>query len=1341
MSSTFYLPRSLSSSDKIYTEAELLTASNYVVVLAEPGGGKTELMESLARQLNTKAVTASKFAYGGTNGENSPLLIDAFDELAKVDSSGIHKLLNKAESINPTHFFLSSRSSEWDNAATIIFKDVFGHSPLVVRLCEFDSNEQREIFDHHVPGEDFTVFQAEVARFDLETLLPNPQFLKLFADAYIESERHFTDKKSIFSQAVERLAKEVNLRVRRIPTTLSPSEKVNISSEIFAKLLLSGAEGVCTSEVSEDRMYPLLALLYNGDAEVDGILATMLFKPGDSPDKHSWVHKIVAEYCAANYLTRRIADPADPLTFPKCLPILAPNSTVRDELRGLLGWMAALGNKSIEISAIELDPYAVLANGDPSQLDPSSKHILIKRLKDIEVKDPYFRRGDFWRRFSVAGFFTPDVVDEIRPLLKAGNDGHLRDLMLELLAGLPAIEQLQTELRQLVLTAGESANTRMLANRCLLNIANDDHQSDLTVLISEASINSLKVATETFKTLGSENFSRDHLEHFFQTCATLYPTHKDQGNHVIGERYFITRFINGLNLETTEWLLDELTKNLKCVCGKKSYECYCRNGISKIVGAMLDRYFTLAIPPFDPIKVWQWIRNLNFHGDKAANQSMAVNVLQEDDNLRQGIIAHVFGKLTDRDEIHDTHMNSFSNFQSHSGLNFYKADYKFIVDLAFDTDNPDLWSSFIAVHNYYNKKEQGRDELRRQMREQALQKPLLMRKWAKLNRARAKSFKQAKLEFNVKRNRRMVRRRRKKDEIRAANIKYINENREIVESGRHFGFLIRFAEHVLMDPGKIEERFGDEKLVRNALRNCLDFIAPQVPSLEELAELKCTSRYRRSQVILYAACMEIMRVKNNLEEVDLSILRALRTDLDSGYSAPSEEERVALKSEIDRLIFNNAKSTETFLREYLEPQIANAECSHPDVWLLRGDEAFIHLRSTLSIEWLRDYRNLAFNPLDTLFEIAAQYGNRNDLEQIIRERCAQFMSEWPNLTEDEDVEQKRVFWLMRSFYFLDDTPEEHWDWLKSDKNTVFKLESRSGRMNHGDRPYWPKLTPSKIEAILDAFIDEWPKVPLPSSFGSDSPKEERAYRFLTDLIWSIDSDEPDDTIPVITRLLADPRFTDMHKAMKSIHASQLRKKALRDFEPPTPQEIVKQLDSAEVVTVEGLRQLICQELLDFQKAIDGGEFNSADRFYEKDKRLDEIRSTEIIAERLSLRLEPQNISITPEHQLKGAKRSDFTATKMIGGKRRLLVTEVKGQWHSELYTAASAQLYERYSIHPDAEQQGIFLIIWFGKDEKIAGRNHSIESAQELRKSIEASLPEELKGFIDVFVLDVSRTK
>lgn len=88
------------------------------------------------------------------------------------------------------------------------------------------------------------------------------------------------------------------------------------------------------------------------------------------------------------------------------------------------------------------------------------------------------------------------------------------------------------------------------------------------------------------------------------------------------------------------------------------------------------------------------------------------------------------------------------------------------------------------------------------------------------------------------------------------------------------------------------------------------------------------------------------------------------------------------------------------------------------------------------------------------------------------------------------------------------------------------------------------------------------------------------------------------------------------------------------------------------------------------------------------------------------------------------------------------MAEVKGQWHRELYSAASAQLYERYSIHPDAEQQGIYLVIWFGEGEKVAGRKkHGIINAGALKSSIESTLPPDLTGLIDVFVLDVSKSK
>lgn len=459
------------------------------------------------------------------------------------------------------------------------------------------------------------------------------------------------------------------------------------------------------------------------------------------------------------------------------------------------------------------------------------------------------------------------------------------------------------------------------------------------------------------------------------------------------------------------------------------------------------------------------------------------------------------------------------------------------------------------------------------------------------------------------------------------------------------------------------------------------------------------------------------------------------------YGAVSQELSRTLVAEIDRLVFPDSISAESFLLQYLEPQLAVPGCNCHDLQLL-SEDVFSCFRPSLSIEWLKRFPGLALPSLDRLFEIAVQYGNQDHLKDVIAAHCDVFISDLPYITEDKDIESKRLFWFIRAFCFLDDVPEACWRWLQIDKDTLLVFSEIYGQMHRDRYCCWPKLLSGKVGAILNAFIGKWPKVVLPGSWGTDSPKEERAYRFLTEMIWSTDSGEPDDAIPTLEGLLADSRFADLHDIMRTIYASQIRKNALGDFESPSPQEIVALLDHDAVVTVEGLRHLVIQELEDFQREIDGGEFNSADRFYEKKDRLDEKRSTAVIAERLNLRLQPQGISVTLEHQLKDENRSDFTATKMISGKRRLLVTEVKGQWHRELFTAAAAQLHERYSIHPDAERQGIFLAIWFGSGEMVAGRKqHGIANSQELRISIEECLPPALRGLVDVFVLDVSKAE
>jgi hypothetical protein len=131
-----------------------------------------------------------------------------------------------------------------------------------------------------------------------------------------------------------------------------------------------------------------------------------------------------------------------------------------------------------------------------------------------------------------------------------------------------------------------------------------------------------------------------------------------------------------------------------------------------------------------------------------------------------------------------------------------------------------------------------------------------------------------------------------------------------------------------------------------------------------------------------------------------------------------------------------------------------------------------------------------------------------------------------------------------------------------------------------------------------------------------------------------------------------------------------------------------------------------------------------------------------IVDMLEARLNALNLGVVIEHQMADATRCDFTASTCISGSPIVLVTEVKGQWNRELYTAASAQLAERYTTYPGAADQGVYLVLWFGGSETVAAKKApSITSAGGLRQETIASMPESLLGRIDVYVLDVSRAK
>lgn len=1336
MNPTFYLQRALLGSERSYEETELVVASKHIVVLAEPGAGKTRLLISLANQLDTKCVRANVFLNTDIGKPSECVVVDAVDEIVKIDRSAIDRLLGKIHNLSPNAIIISSRSSEWSDASTRRFADYFGVPPLVLRLTPFTPTEQHAIFDNRAPGESFSDFRKEIERFDLDALLPNPQFLLMFADAYVEANRKFSNKHSIYELAIERLAKEHN-ESSIADSTTTYETRIRLAQEVMAKLLLAGSEGVSTSDASDNRMYPRLETLVD-EERVREILGTQLFRPGDSADLHSPTHKIIAEYCGAKYLIARLTSNTRPLDLSQLLAIIAPNSVVRDELRGLLGWLAALGNKEIQEAAISLDPYAVLANGDPSRLITSSKKHLLHKLKETTESDPFFRRSDKWRVFNASTFFTIDLAAELRKLLSDNEDlEQLRGLILELLVGSPASYTLAHDLQMLTLSASESESTRVFALRCLLALPNYDYLADLDVLIAERSNVSLTSAVGIIKKIGPDSIQFSLLVDCFHGFASLNPGRKQWAGNTHISSYFLKGFVDTLEFKFIRSLLDELTREIVCTCNLEHFECECRIGISKVVGLLLDRYFELYSGPFEPSTIWAWIRNLVFENHARADKSASVRVLQSDNELRQGIISLALKGVSSKEQIHEINLRHF-NFDAHSGLSLQPSDGFFVVDLAFDTNNVDLWEYYFVPHQLHqnNSISGGPNPLRQHMRLQAKQKPEFQRAWATRNRI---SNEYQKKYAPILKSSQKRRKKKRIAKIARENQEALQENYELVNSGQHWGFLRLFAQNMLM--GGERPNLYDETIEQNALCNCLDFIESRIPSMMEFAELQCKSQTHFTEPVLFAACLSVYRASGNLEGVSPKLLSALRTNLRMGYRGISSEEQMAIKIETDRILFPTADHSEGFLRAYIEPQFDMPNCSNTEIEWLRNDEAFIDQRSTLPLEWLERYKILNTNTMAELFDLSVEYGDREELVKLIRNRVDCILSKSSNELKGEKINEERRFWFIRAFYFLKDAPTECWNWLKEDEDTLPFLNRHSGNMNYVDNKAWPRLSATMVEAILDAFIEKWPKIELPNNWGTESPENEKAYRFLRDVVWELEKDEPDIAIAVIDRLLSDRRYMDFYPVLKSIRSFQVRNKAHREFAAPNPKEIVSFLKSGEITTVEVLRAFLLKELQQYQKDLDGSDITSRDIFYncypEKD-RIGEIPAAKRIADRLRLRLEPYGVVVNLEHQLRDEKRCDITFNKMIGSKRKLLVTEVKGQWNRDLFNAAEEQLNERYMIHPDAEQQGIYLVIWFGAWEKVAGRIHEITNPQKLKASIESKMDSELRGQIDIFVLDVS---
>lgn len=446
-------PKRLSEGD--LAPPEVIAATGAMVVLGEPGAGKTSVLKSLTDAVPRvtgiweEDSDACLWISGGdlTEGSYEAELGSHLSSLppAEVPQSGrgtLFVVLDQLDECGPflkhlprrltrslrgrvasrLRFLVACRTADYPTAMTDALTEIVG-ACRCVDLAPLSRAEAVELADSTgVPGEAL-VTAAEVA--GASVMASVPLTLELLVVTY-RADGHLTGKPTdLFARGVEALAQEPNPDRIITPTVTTSHQRLAIAQRIAAWTLLSGHRNVWLGRTLEASAFDL-----PGDVLADGTeataggsfdvtyeavretLATALFtSSGDN--RVAFRHSSVAAYLAARYLTdRKVGQRQLENLFLVGTPD-GDTASIPMPLRETAAWLVALR------------PHATawLASADPESLAVHSAIVrsdevrrltvdrLLERALQVELGDSRWQLSRWDLRHPLLGAQLADALE------------------------------------------------------------------------------------------------------------------------------------------------------------------------------------------------------------------------------------------------------------------------------------------------------------------------------------------------------------------------------------------------------------------------------------------------------------------------------------------------------------------------------------------------------------------------------------------------------------------------------------------------------------------------------------------------------------------------------------------------------------------------------------------------------------------------------------------------------------------------------------------------------------------------------------------------------------------
>jgi hypothetical protein len=1327
--------RRIESTPSEAQEDELRPFSAYddaanIVLLGDPGAGKTHTFREAAARCGGRYVTARAFLVMPAVKFEGTLFIDGLDErrAGRSDRDTVDALVEKLFAVGPGKVRISCRVADWlggsDLAALHPYFEQRGDT-VVLQLGRLSGDEQRVVLQAEgVSANEADEFLREATERGVGDFLTNPQNLIMLLRA-VRTGTWPATRKELFELATQLMLKEFDKDRARSGSGIYTVEELRpAAGAACAARLISDVEAISLADHEEVPTIPSYRSLSMVAPELMiAALGRRVFVAGPAPESVDYAHRTTAEYLGAAWLADAVRAG---MPLSRLQALMGIDGHPASELRGLHAWLAVHLPEHAD-RLIDADPYGVLTYGDAKSLPQSSCAHLVRALGQLSQTDPWFR-SDYWQAPAIAALSRADMVEEFRAVLRSDTVGFgVRSIVLEAAALGAPMPSLKDDLADVVARTQSPYAERHYALIALLRIGPEGRAA------VEAAFHKLGTDADALR-LRAEIIHRMYGEHFGPADITVLL--RDLAASTSGEAVsgILFSLSEHMPLSDIPAVLDGLPQVHRAKRASRLNE--------REVARFIDRVIVRAwrgIADLDPAQALRWLRLRNSYSRAygIGPSDHLRSVMRERRDLLSAIADRFFDALVADDNrwlelarFHEitffevTPAESLAHIMSHMAraprgsekeLFLYEAAF----GMVFSIHGPEADAAFEALFALAD----NRTDLRA-VRDASMSCKIDGRY---LSRPPRDDTKQSLEKLRGK----------------------FEKEAEAIRNGSHLGWL-KWAALVYFGMFEDSDELASphERLVTtlgetNAKIAIAGFIAallrPDVPSLADVVDLSAQHKRYEWWYALTAGLIERWKSNPSLADFSDDFLKAMLVfDLvNPVFKAMAGSSEVVVPDWKAALMQDRPELVHEAYMAIARAKLAKGDEVVDGLRELMVDDAFKPSRGETALQLLRDFPDADPFRLNELFDgVFATPAARNEF-LAVADRV---------LTGAVPVgQQQHDKWLAAGYLLAPSRYEAQVEAVaKQRPEIVFDLRDRSGYGWHGEQQPID-LTLPQLEFLARLTGTHYPDTDFPRNGLWGSTNAWNAAEYCRKLINSISAIPLQAASEALRRLEADPRMASYNPHLRHALANQERLRRETDYERPDWPSTIKALSNGAPATVADLHALVLDQLDDLRGRIAREDTDIYRWFWNLDAYArpltprPEEACRDILVTLLRPALAPKGITVEPEDHMVADKRADISVA-MPG---RKILCELKRDYHADLWTAADRQLERFYAHDPEAKGFGIYGVFWFGNMRSSPMPKHPDglelpKSAATLERMLQDRVPADRRNRLAVIVFDVS---